>query len=207
MEGGTRGRTLVLPNPVDADRVRELARPLPSPGECFRFCSVGRLATQKGHDLLLRAFAIAAPQLGEWECLVIGEGQRREELESLSEQLGLPSKVKFLGYETNPYPLIASADAFVHSARYEPFGVVLLEALALGCPVVAFACPGAPPDILANGEFGIAIPAENIREFADALVRIDGMPICGNDSRSPGRNGQRVTRPRWSPRELSDLST
>ena len=161
----------MLPNPVDVDGVRAAGRaPLRLPR--FRFCAVGRLAFQKGYDVMLDAFARADARLpGDWELVILGDGPRRPDLVEQVRRLGLERHVSLLGHDENPYPIIAGADVFVHAARWEGFGIVLTEALALERPIIATACPGGPREILADGR-GLLVPSGDAEELADGLARI-----------------------------------
>lgn len=163
----------LVPNPVDAKAVREQAgSPQPRDG-LFRFCTVGNLFRQKGADVLLEALAIAEPSLPRaWELMLVGDGPRRAELEALARTRGIADHVTFHGEIANAYPVMARADVFVSPSRWEGFGVALVEALSLGVPVVATACPGGPSEILAGGEHGLLVPSEDPAKLADALIRI-----------------------------------
>jgi glycosyltransferase involved in cell wall biosynthesis len=131
------------------------------------------VAWQKGFDVLLEAFALARNELGEsCELLVLGEGPRRHELNERARALAIDDQVCFAGFVENPYPTLASADVFVHPARWEGFGVVVAEAMALGVPVIATACPGGPKEILDGGRAGILVQPEHPQELAHALVRV-----------------------------------
>ena len=104
------------------------------------------------------------PRLGEdWHLKVLGKGPRLEQLLELRAELGLQERVEFVGWADNPYPTMAASDVFVHPARFEPFGIVYTEALALGIQFVATACPGGPVDVLDHGEFGRLVPTVRAR--------------------------------------------
>ena len=105
-------------------------------------------------------------------CVLLGKGPRLAELLELRDALGLRERVTFLGWIDNPYPMMAAADVFVHPARFEPFGIVYIEALALGIPIVATACPGGPVDVLDNGRFGRLVPPDDPGALADAIVEV-----------------------------------
>jgi glycosyltransferase involved in cell wall biosynthesis len=168
----------LLPNPVDPNHILALSREAngePPLQADFVICAVGRLARQKGYDTLLDALSLARARLpSNWRLLILGEGPRRQELERQMDRLGLTSHVSLLGYVENPYPLMSHSDLFVHAARYEPFGQVLTEALALGLPILATACAGAPQEILEGGDAGVLVPPEDPRAMAEELVRLSG---------------------------------
>jgi glycosyltransferase involved in cell wall biosynthesis len=163
----------VLPNPIDAEEIRRVASASSSGGRRFRVCAAGRLVWEKGFDVLLEGFALACNEMGQpCELLVLGEGPRRQELNERARALAIHDQVCFAGFVDNPYPVLASADVFVHPARWEGFGVVVAEAMALGVPIIATACPGGPKDILDGGRAGILVPPEHPQELAHALVRV-----------------------------------
>jgi glycosyltransferase involved in cell wall biosynthesis len=159
----------VLPNLVDPEELTALAGERHR-NESFRFCAVGRLTRQKGYDIMLRAFGHARARLpNPWELLVLGEGELREELTAIAREQRISDNVRFVGYVDNPFSVLASADVFVHSARWEGCPVAVLEAIALGMPTVATDCPGGTRDILANGS-GLLVPMDDPAELAEALV-------------------------------------
>ena len=162
----------VLPNPVDVSGIRaEASDRLPRDGR-FTFCVSGRLASQKGIDVLIRALALARDGLGQdWRCRILGEGELRGPLEALVASLGLEARVDFLGHLTDPYSVMAACDVFVHPARWEGFGLVVAEALALGLPVIATTCPGAPKEMLEGGELGWLVPPDDPSALARALLQ------------------------------------
>jgi glycosyltransferase involved in cell wall biosynthesis len=86
--------------------------------------------------------------------------------------LGIAARVHFMGYRNNPHALVARARLQVLSSRYEGMPMVLLEALALGKPVVASDCPTGPREILGDGRFGLLVPVESVDELANALRRV-----------------------------------
>lgn len=161
-------RFVVIPNPIDAEEVRRVATPPAPRSGRLRLCSIGRLVSAKGFDVLVDALALA--DLGEaWELVIVGEGPLRPEIERLVVERGLEEHVRLVGHVANPYPLLASADVAVQASRWEGFGIAVLEALALGVPLVATSCPGGVGEILADGRFGVLVPPGDPHELARAI--------------------------------------
>lgn len=122
---------------------------------------LGRLTAQKDFETLVRAFAQA--QRPENARLVIfGEGEDRTQLEDLVFDLGLSDLVDLPGYTNEPYAHLANASLFVLSSAWEGLPTVLIEALALGCPVVSTDCPTGPSEILQNGRYGVLVPVGDV---------------------------------------------
>jgi glycosyltransferase involved in cell wall biosynthesis len=168
--GLAREHIAVIPNPVDAGRLRALARAAP---ECPHvpkpyLIAVGRLVPQKGHDVLLQAYAQSALRATH-ALLIVGEGPQRRALEEQIRLLKIEDRVVLAGELPNPYPLLAGAALLVHASRWEGYSNVLLEALALGVPVVASDCPHSPADILAGGRYGRLVPVDDIAALGRAM--------------------------------------
>lgn len=146
--GVTPAKCVVIANPVDVDRVRQLAmaalEPVDEPyfaaADGRTLVAVGRLSAVKGFDLLVEAMSRVADQ--GLRVLVVGEGPERERLEALARSTSLEGRVHFLGFRANPYALIGRCDAFVLSSRVEGLPNVVLEALTLGVPIVALPAVG-----------------------------------------------------------------
>ncbi|HEY8467443.1 MAG TPA: glycosyltransferase [Solirubrobacterales bacterium] len=176
--GVPRERVHLVPNPIDGDAVRRAAGARPASDGVFRLCAVGRLVEQKGYDVLVEALALVRDELPRpWRLTVIGEagiwrGSWEERLRALVERHGLADNVRLAGYLDNPHAEMARADLFVHAARWEPFGNVLVEALALGLPVVAADCPGGPAEILDSGRYGVLVPNEDPRALGRAIAEL-----------------------------------
>jgi len=166
---GTRGR--VVPNGVrvtdfeEADAHRE-DRP-------YLF-ALGRHVPQKGFDVLLRAMRLRADLGDERLLLLAGDGPQRSALQRLAGELELADRVRFLGITDRPTTasLFKGADAFVLPSRHEPFGIVNLEAMAAGTPVVATDVGGVG-DFVVDGRTGLLVGSEDPAGMADALGRLD----------------------------------
>jgi len=146
---GLPNRHLVLYDPIDVLRIRQLAQTRVVPKRKVTLCSVGRLSPEKGVDRLI----VAAHQLRQegldFDLWVVGEGTEREMLEREVARLGLTDVVFFMGFQKNPYPFLGQADLFVSPSRAEGFPLVVCEALSLGIPVVSTRTAG-PQELLAD---------------------------------------------------------
>jgi len=131
----------------------------------------GRLEPAKGHSDLLKAFARLAPANPKLHLVIMGSGQLREALEKQRDDLGLQSRVHFLGWVEDLISAMAALDIFVLSSHYEGLGVVLLEALALERPVVSTRV-GGTQDILEDGVHGLFAPAHDPAALAAAVQRL-----------------------------------
>jgi glycosyltransferase involved in cell wall biosynthesis len=138
----------VVPNGVDTERFAPRAAPA-APGGRVRFVALGRLDPRKGLDLALEALA-AVP---EAELAIVGDGDERPALENAARRRGLGARVRFAGFTRDVRDAIADADLALSSAREEGLGVALLEAMAMGRPVVAVPVGGIP-EIVDDGATG-----------------------------------------------------
>ncbi len=155
--GVPRAKMTTIYNPLDATRVRRLAALGPNPfadaGPGPQLVAMGRLDPQKGFDELIRALPALLAQRPEAQLFLLGEDgdpgrANLRSLEALAGQTGVAGRVHFAGFQENPYPWLAHADLFVLSSRYEGLPNALLEAIAVGCPVVALDRPGGTREIL-----------------------------------------------------------
>lgn len=132
--------------------------------------AIGRLARAKGFDILIEAFARVANQTTA-RLLILGEGPERSRLEAQISSLKMAHVCRLEGYCSNPYPFLRNASAFVLSSRFEGLPTVLIEALAVGTPVIATDCPSGPREILAAGKYGTLVPTENPERLASAILQ------------------------------------
>lgn len=148
--------TVTIYNPIDVEFINQKAKKpvdlVPSKG--FNLVSVGRLVPQKGYDLLIPIIARLRNEGIDISLYILGEGEDRQKLEALNQELGTTECVHLLGYHTNPHAIVSKMDAFVCSSRAEGYSLVIAEALSMGVPVISTNCAG-PNELLADGKYGI----------------------------------------------------
>lgn len=139
-----------------------------------RVIAVGRYVYQKGFDLLLQAWAKIEKQCSDWELVVFGDGNREPYEQQLNE-LGIDrSRCHLNGTIADIQKEYVNSSVFVFSSRFEGFGMVLVEAMACGLPVVSFACPCGPRDIVRHEEDGLLVENGNVEALSDSLIRLMG---------------------------------
>ncbi|MCG1055959.1 glycosyltransferase [Mycetohabitans sp. B5] len=163
-----------LPNVIDPAVIRaqsEASVELPTRPYIV---SVARLdGDQKDHETLLDAYARMRERgHGDAMLVLVGDGPYRPVLEQRVSRLGLADSVVFAGFHVNPFPFMRHARVLVLSSRFEGFGMVLLEAMALGTPVVSSDCPNGPREVLADGEAGLLVPVGDSVAMAEVLQRV-----------------------------------
>lgn len=172
---GPRARLHVISNPIDVSRVQHEVRDAAvklagSPA----LISVGRLMSQKGYDVLLRAIPLVRPLHPDLHLTILGDGPDREALMALARELGITQCLTFAGYSEQPLASVKSADLFVLASRYEGFPNAALEALACGTPIVLTDCPGASSEIVLpgrNGRLARQVAAPELASAIDEAIR------------------------------------
>jgi GalNAc-alpha-(1->4)-GalNAc-alpha-(1->3)-diNAcBac-PP-undecaprenol alpha-1,4-N-acetyl-D-galactosaminyltransferase len=138
--------------------------------------AMGRLTSQKGFDLLLKAFGMINTKFSDWQLIILGEGEQRKQLEQLIQELGIEQQVIMPGLVSNPFPILKQCDLFVLSSRYEGFGNVIIEAMACGLPVISTDCPSGPGEIITSGDNGILVPNQEKDSLAKAMADLMSNP-------------------------------
>lgn len=128
---------------------------------------VGRLAPQKGFDLLIEAFGRLAPSFPDWKLEIAGVGPEQERLTEIVKRLNLKGRVCFLGYIEDIQTLYKSCEIFVLSSRHEAYPMALCEALLSGCCVIATDCDTGPREIVRSPD--MLVPPENVDALAEKL--------------------------------------
>lgn len=197
-QGATPERVHLVYNGLDLAEFRpqrsreEVRQELGLPPEARVMMAVGDLVAWKRHDLLLQAARVLQPQVPELLLVVVGghgerHAQRRSELETLAQDLGLSGKVRFTGHREDVPDLLQACDVFVHAALDEPFGRVVLEAMALGKPVVVYDAAG-PGELVQKEVSGLAVtPVGSAEALAGGVLRMLTEPDlalrCGEQAR------------------------
>jgi glycosyltransferase involved in cell wall biosynthesis len=167
-------RITVIYNPVLTKELLEKARepvqhPWLVPNQPPVVLAVGRLSIEKDFSTLVRAFAQVRQQRPA-RLLILGEGDERPRLETLSRDLGVVQDICLTGYQENPYAYMARAQVFVSSSIYEGFGLALVEAMATGVSVVSTDCESGPREILQHGRYGTLVPVGSVEALAKAIL-------------------------------------
>jgi len=169
----------VIPNPQDLEGIRKMGNEGPSgiwrTQDKPRIIAVGRLIPQKGHDILLQALRRLKDDM-DFECQIVGLGVLRAQLEQQVQRLGLSGHVHFAGWLDNPFAAMREADVFVLPSRWEGFGNVIVEAMALGLPIIATNCKGSPDWILQEGQSGLLVNSEDPLALYHGLRQINTDP-------------------------------
>lgn len=172
--GLERERVPVAYNGVDLSRC--LPKESYTAGESFHILHIGRFNEQKNHGLLLEVFGKLLRETPGLHLDLIGEGELRQETETLVKEWKIEDKVSFLGSQSNVYPYLHKADLFLLPSRYEGIPMTIIEAMGTGLPIVATAVGGVP-DMLQNGVDGFTVPCEEgqISKACQALIRDEAL--------------------------------
>ncbi|MEY2500667.1 MAG: hypothetical protein QOI07_1001 [Verrucomicrobiota bacterium] len=180
-EGIRDEQVVVIPNGVADLRAQALQyrettrRELKLDSETIVLGSVGRLHSQKNHTLLLRACAKLPVARPAWKLLVVGDGPDKEKLERLASDLGLETHILWLGARAEVEKLLAAMDVFVHTADFEGMPNALMEAMAMGLPVIASEIDGAR-ELIRDGLDGYLVPAGNVAMFSERIQTVMNDP-------------------------------
>lgn len=164
----------VVYNPIDTPNVRAKAvgrEPVELAGKHPVVLAVARLSPPKDWETLITAFGKVAASTCANLCIV-GEGEEREHIVQLAQGAGIVDRVILAGNQQNPYSYMSHADVFVLCSHYEAFGMVLLEAMACGVPVVATDCESGPREIVTHGQNGLLVAQEDPAALAEGIMAV-----------------------------------
>jgi glycosyltransferase involved in cell wall biosynthesis len=181
----------VIPNPVVSPNVfqkaqEEVDHPWFAPGQPPVILGVGRLNKQKDFHSLIRAFALLRQQRPA-RLVILGDDEGEEvALKTLIQKLNLTEDVDLPGFVSNPYAYMARSAVFVLSSLFEGLPSVLIEAMAVGTPVVATNCKSGPLEILENGKYGKLVAVGDISGLATAILATLESPLDSDLLRQRG---------------------
>jgi GalNAc-alpha-(1->4)-GalNAc-alpha-(1->3)-diNAcBac-PP-undecaprenol alpha-1,4-N-acetyl-D-galactosaminyltransferase len=138
--------------------------------------AVGRLSPEKGIDTLLRGFALVKKKASGWRVIVVGDGPARADLIALRDELNLTDSVEFIGEVHDVEKWLACAGLFVHASRREGYPNVLLEAMAMGAPVISTDCRSGPSDLIRDDVNGRLVAVDDIGALANAMTQLIEKP-------------------------------
>jgi glycosyltransferase involved in cell wall biosynthesis len=179
------GKIIVIPNGIDFRRLdaslenfdrEEFRRQMKIPPESLLIGTIGEIKKQKGHEDFLRAASLVARERKDAHFVITGAdttrtGEHRASLEDLIAELNLTKRVHFTGWLDDVAPLMAALDLYVSASHTESFGLAIVEAMALGLPVVATATEGAQ-EIINHDDAGVLVPIGDVEAMASALLRL-----------------------------------
>lgn len=171
-----RGAVEVLPNPTVTETLFTRAKEKPDHDWFLDdnvpvICAVGALRSQKDYPTLLRAFS-RVQKKHRSRLVIFGEGRQRKRLIKLANSLGVSDRVDLPGWVDNVHKYMSRATVFALSSRWEGSPNALVEAAALGVPVVATDCISGPREILADGDYGKLTPVGDVDSYANALIDV-----------------------------------
>jgi glycosyltransferase involved in cell wall biosynthesis len=186
---------------LDAERTRgELRRELGIEADVPLVGIVARLVRIKAPEIFLQAAVKIRAALPKAQFVIIGDGERRQELETLTSTLRLNECVRFLGWRRDMVRVYADLDVVALTSLNEGSPVVLIEALASGRPVVSTAVGGVP-EVVINGETGLTVPVSDVAALADAILTLLRDPIL---AKRLGAVGRQHVYPRYDSSRLVD---
>ncbi|MFL5753986.1 MAG: glycosyltransferase family 4 protein [Bacteroidia bacterium] len=166
-----RKNIIKLPNAIDVSRFNKVDRKAPGSGEKMRLINIGSFVEKKNQSFLIDVSGKLKALGISFELHFIGDGPLRERVEMKAVETGLASYVKFHGTQDYVEEFLGDSDIYVHSALYEPFGLVLVEAFASGLPVIALNA-GGNSELIREGQNGFLLRGPDPELFAAAICRL-----------------------------------
>ena len=174
-------RIQIIYNPTVSPHLLEKSQELPNhpwfkKGEPPVIMGVGRLDPQKDFPTLIKAFA-QVRNIKSCRLMILGEGREKDQLNELIVKLGREKDIVILDFVQNPYAYMAKAAVFVLSSIEEGLPNALIEALAIGTPVISTNCQSGPDEILDNGKYGTLVSVGDSQKMAEAILSV----LSGNN--------------------------
>jgi glycosyltransferase involved in cell wall biosynthesis len=173
-------RLRVVPNGVDLEALDQAASQgtadLPGDGRSFRLGFFGRLTSVKRVDVIVELAALLKREVpGQFGVYLFGEGPLRSGLEQQVRRLGLEDVVHFMGFTSQPASWLRNMDALLLTSDHEGLPMIVLEAMALGVPVISHAV-GAIPEVLGGGTLGTLVASQEPERYAEAVIALRKAP-------------------------------
>ncbi len=160
-------KSVIIPNPINKEAIRTSY----NGNRKKEIVAVGRLIKEKNYPLLLQVYKSILKDFPDYKLLIYGEGRLKKELENYARGLGLKEQVLFLGQVDNVFDAIYKSRVFIMTSSHEGMPNALMEAMALGLPVIAIDCPcGGPRFLIKNNENGVLV--KNKKELEEAVIRV-----------------------------------
>lgn len=137
-----------------------------------RAIAVGKLDAQKGFDMLIDAWASKKEKLKDWTLDIFGQGEWEYMLNDKIKQYGLTNNIFLKGVSKNIDKEFLKSSLFLFSSRYEGFSLVFIEAMNCALPIVSFACPQGPAELIVDSDIGLLIPENDIQKFAQGIITL-----------------------------------
>lgn len=157
----------VIPNPISF-----ITNNLVSALDTKKIVTVGRINRVKNYSSLIRSFRLVADKHPDWILEIWGEGEEKQILQEQINTLGLNRSVHLKGYTADVPSRMADSSCFVLSSLYEGLPLVLIEAMSCGLPVISYACPCGPKDIITEGKDGFLVPVNDEKALANNMCRL-----------------------------------
>ncbi len=167
----------VIYNPIDLTAIKKLSEEVLEMQYQSIFnnpviINVARLEKQKDQEHLIRAFKKVKGEIKSAKLVILGEGELENPLKELAKELGLENDIYFIGWQKNPFKFLAKSKMFVLSSLWEGFPNTLIEAMALGLPVISTDCPSGPNEVIENGKNGLLVPVKDENKLAEAMIKV-----------------------------------
>ena len=143
-----------------------------SPLSAKRFIAAGRLEKQKDYPSMIHAWKKVAEHHPDWTLDIFGDGRQKDDIQKIISAENLDGKVRLMGRSSDVRSEMLSSSGLLLSSRYEGFPMVLLEASAMGLPMVSFDCHYGPSEIVRTGETGILVPMGDTDALAEAVCQL-----------------------------------
>lgn len=173
----------VIANGIDVDHLQQpvdtasLRQAWNIPSDAVVIGTIGRLAWVKRQELLLQVFALVQAQIPQCYLMLVGDGEERQKLEAEAERLGVAERVRFTGFQSEPGQFLHLMSAFLLTSESEGMPLSLLEAWAVGVPVLTFAVGGLP-ELIVPGETGYLAPFGDTQALAGHVVQLLRDPLA-----------------------------